>query len=189
MKKDLLLVIDMQNVYGEDGAWCCPGAAAAAERIKKLICERAGSLDVIFTRFLSDDGAQGTWKEYNRVNSEINADPHANGMMDIFSDEIRKYPLYSKSLYSSFAIPEVREAARRAERVLLTGVVAECCVLFTAVSLIDEGIPVLYMKDCVAGIDSETEKAAETVLGGLEPVQVRIMSSEEYLSETENDQR
>ena len=33
MVKDLLLVIDMQNVYAPGGKWCCPGSEAAVENI------------------------------------------------------------------------------------------------------------------------------------------------------------
>ena len=183
MKKDLLLVIDMQNVYGENGVWCCPGAVSAAEKIKDLIREKGSDIRVIFTRFISDPKAEGAWRDYNRENEAVNSDVYANEMMDVFSEELSRYPLYTKSLYSSLAIPEVREEALKADRVLLTGVVAECCVLFTAVSLIDEGIPVIYLKDCTAGLDSETEKATETVLNGLSPIHVKMMTSEEYLSE------
>ncbi len=183
MKRDLLLVIDMQNVYGQGGAWCCRDAGKRAERIKDLIRECRDSLDVIFTRFLSDDRAEGAWKDYNKENAAINDDAYANEMMAVFAGELKTYPLYTKSVYSSLAIPEVREAAQKADRVIVTGVVAECCVLFTAMDLIDEGSHVIYLSDCAAGQSAETEKAAETVLSGLAPVQVRIMTSEEYLSE------
>ena len=180
MKKDLLLVIDMQNVYAGGGAWCCPKAEEAAGKIKKLINEKASGIDVIFTRFIAGDEPEGTWKDYNRENAEINNDPYANGMMDVFSEELKKYPLYTKSVYSSLAIPEVKEAAKNAGKVLVAGVVTECCVLSTVMSLIDEGAYVLYLKDCAAGLDKDMEQAVEKVLKGLEPLQVKVIGSEDY---------
>jgi len=186
MKKDLLLVIDMQNVYGQGGAWCCPGSGRAADNILKLIRNGGDSLNVIFTRFLSDDSAEGAWRDYNLENADINNDAYANEMMEAMEEELKKHPLYTKSVYSSLSISEVKRAVCEADRVLLSGVVAECCVLSTAFAAIDEGAQVIYLKDCVSGLDKVTEKATETVLSGLVPLQVRIMTGEEYLLEKRN---
>jgi len=78
-------------------------------------------------------------------------------------------------------IPEVREAALAADRVVLAGVVAECCVLFTATALIDEGVSVIYLTDAVAGINKETQKATELMFEGLEPLHIRRMTVNEYI--------
>ena len=40
MKRDLLLVIDMQNVYAKGGAWCCPNAETAAGNINRILDEK-----------------------------------------------------------------------------------------------------------------------------------------------------
>lgn len=179
MKRDLLLVIDMQNVYAKGGAWCCPNAETAAGNINRILDEKKA--DVIFTQFLAEKSPEGTWKEYNRVNASINEDVKANEMMEVFLKSKGRFPVYRKSAYSSFEIPEVRDAAKKADRVILTGVVAECCVLATAFALIDAGVKVIYLTDGVAGIDDETEKATIKVLEGLAPTQVEIMTTEEYL--------
>ncbi|MCR5022880.1 MAG: isochorismatase family protein, partial [Lachnospiraceae bacterium] len=171
MKKDLLLIIDMQNVYAAGGAWCCPGAEAAAGNIHELISSSGQDLDVIFTGFIAGSNPKGTWKDYNREYADINNNDHANAMMDVFREDLKKYPLYTKSVYSSLDIPEVREAVKKADRVLVAGVVAECCVLSTVMALIDAGAYVVYLKDCVAGQSKETEAAVETVISGLEPLQ------------------
>lgn len=63
---------------------------------------------------------------------------------------------------------------------IVTGVVAECCVLSTVMSLIDMGIYVIYLKDAVAGIDETTEEAAIKVLEGLSPLHLKIMTTEDY---------
>ena len=121
MKKDLLLIIDMQNVYAAGGAWCCPGAEAAAGNIHELISSSGQDLDVIFTGFIAGSNPKGTWKDYNREYADINNDDHANAMMDVFREDLKKYPLYTKSVYSSLDIPEVREAVKKADRVLVAG--------------------------------------------------------------------
>ena len=182
MKKDLLLIIDMQNVYAAGGAWCCPGAEAAADKIHKLISSSGQDLDVIFTRFIANSNPKGTWKDYNREYAEINNDDNANAMMDVFSGDLKKYPLYTKSVYSSMDIPEVREAVKKADSVLIAGVVAECCILSTVMALIDAGVYVVYLRDCVAGLNKETEAAVETVLSGLEPLQTVVTDVPGYLS-------
>lgn len=182
MNRDLILVIDMQNVYGPGGQWCCPGANRAAEQIRALLdSPKAAECDVIFTRFLASEAPVGTWKQYNVENAEVNADAYANAMMDHFHEDLAKYPLYTKSTYSSTEIPEVAEAAKKAGCVAVAGVVAECCVLATVMALIDMGVSVVYLTDAVAGINKETEQAVELVLSGLEPLHVRRMTVEQYM--------
>lgn len=179
---DLLLVIDMQNVYTHGQKWACLDAVGAAQRINRIInanvCEK-----VIFTRFLPSDKPVGVWKDYNEENAEVNADIYANEMLSQFSEQLKKYPLYTKSVYSSLAIPEVLETARRVDRVVISGVVAECCVLSTVMGLIDAGIYVVYLTDGVSGLDKEKEAAAKLILSGLEPLHVSMMTVDEYLNQ------
>ncbi len=181
MKKDLLLVIDMQNVYGEGGQWYCQGVKDAGNHIKEILKKKPDNLEVIFTAFEAPQDPQGVWETYNRENDRVNRDEYANQIMDIFSDDLEKYPLYKKSTYSSLSIPKLQEAVKKADRVVLTGVVAECCVLATAMALIDQGSYVVYLTDATAGINGATKKAVETILEGLEPLHVQRMTSKEYL--------
>ncbi|MDO4474746.1 MAG: isochorismatase family protein [Eubacteriales bacterium] len=181
MSKDLFLVIDMQNVYTDEGKWCCPATKEAALNIKRILQSKKEEINVIFTRFLASSDPQGVWKEYNIENQDVNEDAFSNEMMAVFQSELEEYPLYTKSTYSSLAIPEVQKAVKESRRVVVAGVVAECCVLSTVMSLIDEGIPVVYLTDAVAGIDKDTESAVELILSGLEPLHVQRMTVEEYL--------
>jgi len=87
LSKDLILVIDMQNVYADGGAWCCPDFEKAADRIKSLV-DRAGDVaDIIFTRFIADENPSGTWKQYNIDNADVNADEYGNEITDILKEE------------------------------------------------------------------------------------------------------
>ena len=178
--KDLLIVIDMQNVYREGEAWGCCRAGKALQNIIKLL-ESGAFEDVVFTRFDAPSDPEGSWKEYNRVNKAINEDQRLNEMMEELKPYSGRYPVLSKSTYSSFEIPELCDMAKKADHVVLTGVVAECCVLATAMSAIDKGFPVIYLSDAVSGLSPETEKEAEHVVSYLAPVQTEVMSTEEYI--------
>jgi nicotinamidase-related amidase len=140
-------------------------------------------MDVAFTKFIATDAPKGVWVDYNTQNAHVNQDPFANELMDVFDGTVESYPVYTKSVYSSLSIPEIRDAIQRYDNVVLTGVVAECCVLSTAMELIDSGAHVIYLKDAVAGIDESTEQAVEVVLKGLEPLHVNIMTTSEYMNQ------
>ena len=92
-----------------------------------------------------------------------------------------KYKVIDKSVYSSLSVDEVKLAVESSSCVVVTGVVAECCVMSTVMNLIDLGKYVVYLKDAVAGVDDDTEKATIKVLEGLAPLHLSIMDTKEYL--------
>ncbi len=178
--EDLLLVIDMQNVYKEGEAWGCKNVSKASENIRKLL--DSGVFEkVIFTEFKAPDVPEGSWHTYNEVNELINKDERLNAVMEEFEPYLKKYPIYEKSTYSSFSIPKLCKAATSAAHVVLTGVVAECCVLATALAGIDLGFPIIYISDGVAGFTDETEKEAANIVSYLTPVQSEVMTANEYI--------
>lgn len=179
---DLLLVIDMQNVYTNGQEWACEGVKQASDSILRLLNSRTPG-QVIFTRYLASGQPEGVWKEYNEVNASINADPWLNEMMPEFLPWTSQYPVYSKSVYSSFGIPEVAEAARHADHVLISGVVAECCVLSTVLSAIDAGCKVIYLTDAVAGLSENSQKETENIISYFAPLHTKLMTTEEYIQE------
>lgn len=181
-KDDLLLVIDMQNVYKKGGKWECLNTEGAAQNINLLIDSGMGN--VIFTRFIANEkNPSGVWKDYNVKYASVNSDAYANEMVQELAEPLKKFPLYTKGVYSSLAIPEVLAAAKKAKRVVVTGVVAECCVLSTVLALMDEGIYTIYLTDGVSGLDVPKEKATELIFSGLSPLHVKMMTTKEYLEE------
>ena len=143
---DLLLVIDMQNVYTKGQEWACKGIEHASASILRLLNSQK-TKQVIFTQYLATEHPDGVWKEYNKVNAAVNSDPWLNEMMPEFLPWVKTYPVFTKSVYSSFAIPEVVKAAKKARHLVISGVVAECCVLSTVLSAIDAGCKVIYRYD------------------------------------------
>ncbi len=183
---DLILVTDMQNVYTKGRAWACLDTEGAAARIGRIVREaerRHLSLKVMLTEYLAPKHPVGAWKVYNETYAAINEDPYLNALIPEMKSLAEKYPVFSKSTYSSMSIPEVRAAAEEAERVVLTGVVSECCVLSTAFAAIDLGCHVVWLKDAVSGFDRDKERGAELMLEGLAPVHTTLMTTEEYLGE------
>ncbi len=179
-KNDLLLVIDMQNVYTAGQEWACEGIEEASAAILRLLKNEAPK-QVIFTKYVAPKHPEGVWKEYNEVNAAINADPWLNELIPEFASFARQFPLYSKSTYSSFSIPELEKAARCADHVLISGVVAECCVLSTVLSAIDAGCKVIYLTDAVAGLTEESRKETEKIISYFAPLHAELMTTEMYM--------
>lgn len=180
---DLLLVIDLQNVYTEGQPWACCHIRQAARNIRRLL-DAGVCGEVLFTRFVPPAQPEGMWREYNRVNAAVNADAFANAMLPEMAPYLERYPLLDKSVYSSFSIPKVREAVARADRVVVTGVVAECCVLSTVLAGIDLGHRMVYLTDAVAGVTPESEAQAEAIVSYLTVPHTEVLTTGAYLEQS-----
>lgn len=185
-ENDLILVIDMQNVYLAGEPWACLDTEGAAENIVRIVRrakEELSPSQVIFTKYIAPEHPAGAWKDYNRAYADINADPYLNAMLPSIQDISEGHPVFEKSTYSAVSVPAIRDAAIRSERLVLTGVVSECCVLSTAFAAIDLGCHVLWLYDAVSGFDTPKERGAELMLQGLSPVHTSFMTTDGYLAE------
>ncbi len=177
---DLLLVIDFQNVYLPDRDWACPSMPQAVANTKKLL--DSGSVgQVLFTQFLAAEKPQGTWNAYAQEYHEINEDPYLCAIEASLQPYLDQYQLAVKSTYSSMKCPQVLEAAGGKDAVVLTGVVAECCIVATMMDAIDLGLQTIYLYDCVSGQTPENEAAIRKLAESFAPMHTLVMSSEEYL--------
>lgn len=109
-KKDLLLVVDMQNVYRKGGKWQCTNTDGAASNIIRIIDSQKA--DVIFTEFIACEKAAGVWADYNIKYADVNSDREANLINPLLVAYAQKYPLYKKGVYSSLSVPEVLSEAK-----------------------------------------------------------------------------
>ena len=66
---------------------------------------------------------------------------------------------------------------------MLTGVVAECCVLATMMEAIDLGRPVIYLTDAISGQSEEKEAQIRALAESFAPMHTTVETSEEYLTE------
>ncbi|MFR7376352.1 MAG: isochorismatase family protein [Oliverpabstia sp.] len=79
----------------------------------------------------------------------------------------------------------MRQAARKADRIILTGVVSECCVLSTFFEGIDLGCKLIWLTDATseAPEPDPAEAKPQHILQGLSPLHVEFMTTEEYLTQ------
>ena len=181
--KDLLLVIDVQNVYFPEQPWACPSLPKAVKTIQTLLDSPhcGSSYEVLFTQYLAPQTPKGRWNQYNQEYRDINADPYLAELAAPLKPYLEKWPVYVKNTYSSCSIPELRRILGQYDRILLTGVVAECCILSTMMSLIDEGAHVCYLKDGIAGQSPEWEARIEAVAASFSPIHTEVLTAKEYL--------
>lgn len=181
-KNDLILVIDLQNVYLPGQPWACPSLRENMGNIRKIldagIAERAA-----FTRFVPPVTPQGTWEQYNTENAGINADPYLNDIIGEMKPYLEQWPLYDKSVYSSLKVREILRLASLSDRVVLTGVVAECCVLATMMDTIDFGFRTVYLTDCISGQSEKNERCIRKIAESFSSVHTLVMDSETYLAD------
>lgn len=191
-KEDTILVIDMQKVYLPGNPWACAHVNAAAQQIATLldhVLELRDTPSVLLTRYIAaaDEEAQGVWADYNRENRAINENPVMNEFIPAIARYVEEFPYIDKCTYSCFSNEYVRVAADRSMvhggRVILTGVVAECCVLSTFFEGTDAGYRFVYLTDACAGVDADSERAVQTILQGLSPLHVELMTTAEYIAE------
>ena len=170
----------MQNIYLPQEEWACPSMPAASAAIRKLIDSgKAGN--VMFTQYLAPEHPEGRWKVYNETYREFNEDPYLCAITDEFLPYLEKYPVEIKSTFSCLKQENILNAARKADSLLLSGVVAECCVLSTMMEAIDLGIHVIYLTDCCSGQTAEKEDLVRVIAGNSDPVHLTVMTSEEYI--------
>ncbi len=183
---DLILVIDLQNAYLPGQPWGCDSIGRSIGNILALLRAaeaRRDGPELCFTRFVSDPGARGVWAEYNRRNRDINENPWMNALVAELAPYAARHPLYTKSVYSSLRVPALRRAARRAGRLVVTGVMCECCVLASCLDAIDLGCHVLYLPDACSGDDAVMEERVRNVLKGLSPLHVTVLDTAAYVQE------
>ncbi len=178
--KTLIMVIDMQNVYSTGQIWECKNFNNVCRNIKKLLVNVNGE-QIAFTRYIASINPKGRWHKYNKKNEDINNNLWLNKITDELLPLSKKYDCYDKSVYSSLSADGISKIIKGKKCVVITGVVAECCVLSTVLELIDKGIYVIYIIDAVAGINRKKEKAVMEILYGLSPLHLQFMTTNEYI--------
>ena len=178
--EDLLILIDFQNVYLPGKPWACPTMEQAIENTLRII-DAPGSPDFVLTQYIAPENPVGRWKQYNEEYAEINADAYLCDFPDPVKQIVTDENVIIKDTYSSMKSPALRSRLEGKKRVVLTGVVAECCVLATMMEAIDLGYEVVLLCDCISGFNAENEKMVRIAAEGLSPIHTRVMRSAEYL--------
>lgn len=178
--EDLLLIVDFQNVYLPGYDWACPAMPEAmANTISILIDPEAP--DYLLTAYIAPTEPVGRWQDYNEAYKEINENAFLSELAEEMLPFAEEGRVAEKTTYSSMDCEAVAEAMKGKKAVVLTGVVAECCVLATMLDAIDMGYEVVYLYDCIAGCSEENEAMVKALAESFAPVHTTVMSSEEYL--------
>ncbi len=181
VSEDLLLLVDFQNVYMPGYDWACPSMPEAiANTIKVLDAE--GAPDYLLTRYIAPTEPVGRWEQYNEAYREINENDYLAEIVDELAPYAADAGVVEKSTYSSMDEPEVLAAMEGKKAVVLTGVVADCCVLATMMDAMDLGYEVVYLYDCIAGMSAESEAEIRALAEIFSPIHTTVMSSGEYLN-------
>ncbi|MBE6022220.1 MAG: cysteine hydrolase [Cellulosilyticum sp.] len=177
---DLLLVVDMQNAYLEGQVWACTSTSIVTDNIIKIIEARAVE-NVIFTRYIAPKNPVGTWIEYNKQYKEINENIWLNELVERLKPYVEYYPCYDKSVYSSYGNEEVARLCSMADRVIIAGVMAECCVLATIQDGIDAGDKIVYLMDACSGGSKEYEEITKKIVEYHSPRCTELMTTSQFI--------
>ena len=178
--EDLLVIVDFQNVYLPGNDWACPSMPNALSNTVKILSS-PNAPEYLFTRFLAPDIPNGRWKIYNDEYESINKNEYLNAFADDIVGYISDDVTAEKSTYSSMKCAKVVSALNEKKRVILAGVVAECCILATMIDAIDMGFEVVYLYDCIAGQTEENENMIKSIAESFSPIHTRVMSSDDYI--------
>ncbi len=179
--RDLLLVVDFQNVYLPGYDWACPSMPQAMANTMRIL-DGENAPDCVMTKFLAPDEPSGRWQQYNETYREINEYAFLAEFPEALKPYAEKATVVEKSTYSSMDAPEVIAAMEGKSAVVLCGVVADCCVLATMMDAIDLGYEVVYLYDCIGGVSEESEAEFRALAEIYSPIHTSVMSADEYMT-------
>ncbi|MBO5244923.1 MAG: cysteine hydrolase [Selenomonadales bacterium] len=183
---DKLAVIDMQKVYESGAPWECDGISGAADNIARLI-ESDALDDISFTRFVLSEKPYGSWIRYQAQYGSIHDEPARGDLIESLAPYAREHTCFDKEGYSAYRSKDFAAWAGSANRLVIAGVVAECCVLATVLDAADRGANVIWLTDAIAGTSADKKRMAETILAEDFAPHVTMMTTDEYLRANKKD--
>ena len=184
--EDILLVIDFQNVYLPGNPWACPTVEQAIKNTLNII-HAPGCPEYVITRYIAPADPVGRWKQYNDEFAQINADDYLCDFTEPIKKIVNDENVIVKDTYSALKSDALRSGLEGKKRIILTGVVAECCILASMMDAIDLGYEVVYLYDCISGLTAENETMIRTLAESFSPIHTRVMNSAEYLQLIQNN--
>lgn len=174
-----LVVVDMQRVFADaDSAWATPGYATASAGIRRLLPAFAGA--TVFTRFVAPAEPAGAWIPYYRDWPE-QLRPEGDRLWDLTDEFVPgDAPVVSAPTFGKWG-PALAAATEDAERLVVTGVSTDCCVLSTALAAADAGRFVTVPEDACAGLSEGDHRRALDAMALYGPL-ITISSVDEVLA-------
>lgn len=187
------MVIDMQCAFSDpQSRWGVEEYAQTRAKIRELLPYFGDR--VVFTRFVSPEIADGSWKPYYEKWPEF-AHEHARlssgggaSVWDLDMGEVRAEHILDAATFSKWVPEKLPQDLLDGQRVTLTGVAYDCCVLGTALAAIEDGMHVRVVTDAVAASSPELADATTRLLEArapqLELVRTHTIRTENYQSHT-----
>lgn len=166
MSKNLLLIIDMQNAYLPNQPWECANILDIIPRIEEL-CASPKIDNIVFTRFIASKNPIGTWKSYNKKYEDISKSVFLNEIISNFQPYLNKYKVVDKSTYSCYKNDNLKQLIDSYDIVTICGVVADCCILSTALDIIDTGKPLIYLQDAIGEYKEHSGMAVFDIMNNM----------------------
>lgn len=178
-REALLVVIDMQGVFGEPGSpWFTPGYPRIVSPVDGLVSSFGDR--VVFTRFVLPERPEGSWIPYYRLWHAVTTED-ARPLFDLTEPWAGRRPqTLDKPTFSKWG-PELNARAGAGRTLVLCGVATDCCVISTAVAAADAGMFVRIVGDACAGVDEGAHEAALRVASGYAP-QIEVTTVAEELA-------
>jgi nicotinamidase-related amidase len=174
-----LVVVDMQRVFAEPGsAWATPGYATASAGVQRLLPAFAGR--TVLTRFVAPERPEGAWVPYYAEwpDQLRPADDPTWDLMPEFAAV--DAPVVTATTFGKWG-PELAAATAGADRLVITGVSTDCCVLSTALAAADAGRSVVVPEDACAGLSDADHRRALDAMALYAPL-ITISSTEAVLA-------
>jgi nicotinamidase-related amidase len=177
MSKKVLAVIDMQNIFADPQSdWFTKDIDTIVPNISDLV--KHFGKDVVFTRFISAKSPRGAWKAYYQDWPKALTPPN-DPIWDIIpelqesSRQVHGWngdaTTIDKTTFGKFG-PEFVNLLDYDDEVYLCGVSTDCCVVATALSLIDYGVKTYVIGDACKGLDDYSEQAALHTMSLFAPI-------------------
>ena len=174
----LLAVIDMQNVFADDGSpWRTPKFPEAVAPVRELA--RAFGTATVFTRFVAPTEPVGSWRPYYEQWPFALQPPDAE-LWDVVA-ELSDLAVWTVSAPTFSKWTELAVHLAPGGRLVLCGVSTDCCVLSTALEAADAGAEVVVVGEACAGLDDDTHAKALELMALYAPL-VRVVSLAEGLT-------
>ena len=155
-----LVAVDLQTVFADPSSpWGCPDVDRALAGTRRLLPAFDGRR--VHTRFVAPARPTGAWVPYYRdwpFALVPPGDPLYALVLPAGDD-----PVVTATTFGKWG-PELAAAVQHSQRIVLTGVSTDCCVLATALAAADAGVAVQVVVDACAGAgEADHQRALEAM--------------------------
>lgn len=181
------ICVDMQRMFADDTPWQVPWMKAVSPQVVE-VSERH-SYRTIFTRFIPPEKAEDMprmWRRYYEKWSVMTRSQLPLEMLELVPPLSRFTPpaiVLDKQTYSPWIDGRLHAHLRErgAGTIVVSGGETDVCVLATAMGGLDLGYRVIVLSDAVCSGADETHDASMKLLGDRFSVQLKLMTTEEFL--------